>query len=178
GEELLSGSLLRMMRESNYTNYIQCFRRSSVVVSKWVQCYYQKTGTSDQFSAVLYEFFFDPTTGIIVSFPSQGVRDEVLLNKLGVASISNGIFSLSDYSKNLNFTLDTWTSSSSSGSSPSFSWWLFLVPVFVVVFGLVGFFAYRVSLKKKNSEKSETFSNQSLKFNFISNIDMRCSYGL
>jgi len=41
---LLSGSLLRMMRESNYTNYIQCFRRSSVLENKT-----QKTDTSISF---------------------------------------------------------------------------------------------------------------------------------
>ena len=149
------------------------------IVSKWVQCHYQKTDTSSQLGGVSYEYFFDPTTGIIVSFPSQGFRGDVLLNKLGVASISNGIFSLSDYSDNLNFTLENDTYPSSSGSSSSFSWWLILIPVFVISLVLVVFFVYRaLSLKRKNGKKTKTCSNKPLKFNFISNIKVRYFYEL
>jgi hypothetical protein len=185
-ESLIDGKTIQILQTESITlsgtvmrdAYPSTLIDDYAIVSKWVSCYYQQTGdASDQFSGVSYEFFFDSTTGIIVGFPLQGVRDEVLLNKLGVASISNGNFVLSDYSENLNFNLEK-DDHSSSGSCPSFSWWLFLIPVFAVVLVLVGVFAYRTFLKKKNGDKRKTFSNNSLKLNFISYIYVRCFYGL
>jgi hypothetical protein len=109
------------------------------------------------------ELFFDPKTGVLLR-PAMGYVSDVTLNKLGISSISGGVFLLLDYSENLNFTIETYQYTPSSGFSPSFSWWLILIPVFVVVFVLVGFFAYRVSLKKKSGKKQKTFSNKKVDF--------------
>jgi len=127
--------------------------------------------------------FYDPTTGVVVSPPAY-IMDEVLFNKVGVALLHNGVFLLSDYSENLNFTLWDFTDPlnpsivskpsnpsnpsshppSNSGqldttppSNPSLPW-LILIPVFVVGFILVAFLTYKSSSKKKKSGRPKTNS--------------------
>lgn len=145
------------------------------VSSTRVEGVYQQTGSSNSLLGAPF-LFFDSKTGVLTGI-SPRVED-VLLNKVGVASISGGNFVLSDYSENLNFTLDN-PYAPFQKHSQSFFWWLILVPVFVISFGLIVFFVYRRSfLKKKNGEKQKTYSNEILKFNFISNIKVRYAYGL
>jgi len=136
------------------------------VVSKVVQTSYQQDDSSDPFLILSPHLFFDPKTGVL-TFGAVQLRD-VLLNKLGINFIIDGIYELTDYSDNLNFTLVRTT-------SPSLV--LILIPVVsVIAFVLVVIFTYR-SLKKKR-EKRKTYSNKTLKFHFIRYQNMRCSYGL
>jgi hypothetical protein len=145
------------------------------VSSTRVEGVYQQTGSSNSLLGAPW-LFFDSKTGVLTGI-SPRVED-VLLNKIGVASISGGNFVLSDYSENLNFTLDN-PYLPSQQFSPSFSWWLILIPVFVISLVLVVFFVYRaLSLKRKNGKKTKTCSNKPLKFNFISNIKVRYFYEL
>ena len=133
-----------------------------VAFSKLVKGSYRQPDSSSPIMGST-ELFFDPKTGVLLR-PAVGYVCDVTLNKLGISSISGGVFLLLDYSENLNFTIETYQYTPPSGSSPSFSWWLILVPIFVVVFVLVGFFVYSVSLKKKNGEKRKTFSNKKVDF--------------
>ncbi|MDR0460857.1 MAG: hypothetical protein LBH62_05420 [Nitrososphaerota archaeon] len=149
-----------------------------VAFSKLVQGSYQQTNSAGSIMGT-HELFFDSKTGVLIR-PPVGYVSDVTLSKMSITSISGGVFLLLDYSENLNFTIETYHYSSPDSYFPFFSWWLFLIPVFVVVFVSVGFFVYRASsLKKRNRVQQKTFLNKTLKFNFISNIVLvRCFYGL
>jgi len=173
--DLIDGNTIQISQTEKYTLSGTVMRDSWAVslidnyelIAKWVQGTYQQTGSSD--IPWSYNFFFDPKTGILLR-PADNRFEDVLLNKLGVASISYGQFVLSDYSENLHqyFTLSDvpypYHEHEQSDSFPFLG--LILIPVFVVVFIFVVVFAYRASLKKKNKEKQKTFSNKPLKFNF------------
>jgi hypothetical protein len=158
------------------------------VSSKRINTVYQQSdGSKSLFQPNL---FYDLTTGVLVSAPTY-ILDEVLFNKVGVALLYNGVFLLSAYSDNLNFTLwnaDTLnpsivskpsnpssqpssnggqlgTTAPSSPSNPSVPL-LFLIPVVVISLVLVVFLAYRSS-KKRTSGRPKTTSNKSLKIHPI-----------
>jgi hypothetical protein len=149
--------------------------------------YQQPDGSKSLFQPLL---FYDPTTGVLVSAPTY-IMAEILFNKVDVALLYNGVFLLSDYSENLNFTLWDYTDSlnpsivskpsnpsphpSSNGgqlatttpaspSNPSSdsSIWLILIPVFVAGLFLVGFLTYKSS-KNKKSGRPKSNSHNSLK---------------
>lgn len=82
--------------------------------------------------------FFDPKTGVMTHAPTK--FSDVLLNKLGVMCIVDGIFDLVDYSENLNFTL--------VHLSPPL-WQLITITVAAIVLVLVVLLVYRSSKKKK-----------------------------
>ena len=146
----LSGTVLE---DGRPTTLINNYR----VASKVVRATYAQTNSSNLISLGSTMLFFDPKTGVLTQAPSK--FSDVLLNKLGVEFIVGGIFELSDYSENLNFALVTLPSEASE-------LWV-LIPVFVIVFVLVVFLAYR-SLKKKKREKRTT--SKHLKFRFASKI--------
>lgn len=134
------------------------------VTSKVVRAYYQgSSGLPVPGSTML---FFDPKTGVLTHAPSK--FSDVLLNKLGVDFIIGGVFELLDYSENLNFTLVRL-------SSPLLM--LILIPVFVVVFTLVMFFAYR-TLKNTKKAKRKTNSNNPSKTPLCQKYSVRYSYEL
>jgi cbb3-type cytochrome oxidase subunit 3 len=139
----LSGAVLE---DGRPTTLINNYR----VASKVVRATYQQTNSSNLLSLGSTLLFFDPKTGVLTQAPSK--FSDVLLNKLGVESIVGGIFELSDYSENLNFALVTMPS---EPAEPSELVLFILTPVFVIVFILVGFFAYR-SLKKKRAKRKTT----------------------
>lgn len=152
------------------------------VSSKRVEGVYQQPdGSKSMWTPLL---FYDTTTGILVS-PPEYIMDEVLFNKVDVALLYNGVFLLSDYSENLNFTLWDFTdplnpsivskpsnpspnpssnggqlrtTPPSSPSNPSLPW-LILIPVFVAVFISVAFLTYKSSSKKKKSGRPKTNSD-------------------
>ncbi|XHH08131.1 MAG: hypothetical protein ACFCUE_11225 [Candidatus Bathyarchaeia archaeon] len=126
------------------------------VASKVVQASYQRPNSSElQLPGPLLfgstHLFFDQKTGLMTHAPTK--FSDVLLNKLGVMCIVDGIFDLVEYSENLNFTLVPI-------SSPL--WQLIIIPVAVILLVLVVFLAYRHS-KKKKSDRPKTSSNNFLK---------------
>ncbi|MCL2173134.1 MAG: hypothetical protein FWB84_05790 [Candidatus Bathyarchaeota archaeon] len=157
----LSGVVLH---DSQPTTLIEDYH----VVSKVVDAYYNQTGDDDDdvgMFALPPLLWFDSKTGVLTRASVQ--FSDVLLNKLGVSFIT-GHYELVDYSENLNFTLVR--------MSPSL-WELIILPVFIIGFVLVVFFAYRAS-KKKKRDKRKTYSNKSLKFYILSNIQRCwCTYG-
>ncbi|MDR2202919.1 MAG: hypothetical protein LBE76_01160 [Nitrososphaerota archaeon] len=183
-DDLTDGNTLQILQTESYTLSGTVQRDSWAVslidnyelIAKWVQCYYQPTGSSNAPFGT-HHFLFDPTTGILLCPPDNRLED-VLLTKLGISAISYGMFVLSDYSENLHqyFTLSD-VPYPYHEHSDSFSWELILISVFVVVFVLVVFFAYRASLKNKNRGKRKTYSNMPLKFNYMSRIVVGCFYG-
>ncbi len=121
------------------------------VASKVVQASYQRPDSSELSlpGALVFgstHLFFDPKNGVMTHAPTK--FSDILLNKLGVMCIVDGIFDLVDYSENLDFTLVR-------PSSPL--WQLITIPVAVILLVLVVFFAYRYS-KKKKSGRSKTNS--------------------
>ncbi|MDR2203639.1 MAG: hypothetical protein LBE76_05010 [Nitrososphaerota archaeon] len=126
------------------------------VMSKIVRGSYQQTDSSDPIIGSSF-LFYDTKTGVL-NCASFRISD-VLLSKVGVASISEGVFPMSDYSENLDFTLVR------VSSRPT--WLLILIPLFVIVFVLIVIFAYKSS-KKKKREKRKLYSNKTLKFNCTS----------
>ena len=154
----LSGTVLM---EGRPTTLINDYR----VTSKVVRTFYEQDNSSEQILPAPY-LFFDPRTGVLTH---ASVRlNDVLLNKLGVMFIVDGIYDLLDYSENLNFTLE--------GASPSIGV-VILISVFVIVFILVVSISYK-ALKKKKREKRKTYSNKPLKIPFSSKYSVRCLYGL
>jgi ABC-type glycerol-3-phosphate transport system permease component len=126
------------------------------VASKVIQALYQRPNSSElAFPGPLLfgstHLFFDQKTGVMTHAPTK--FSDVLLNKLGVMCIVDGIFDLVDYSENLNFTLVL-------RSSPL--WLLISIPVAVILLVLVVFLAYKVS-KRKKSGRPKTNSNNFLK---------------
>jgi hypothetical protein len=131
----------------------------SRVASKVVRAYYQQTDSSElQLPGPLLlgstHLFFDPKNGVMTHAPSK--FSDVLLNKIGVMCIVDGIFDLVDYSENLDFTLVRL-------SSPL--WQLIIIPVAAILLVLVVFLAYRSSKRKKSGRK--TNSNNFLKIHFV-----------
>ena len=167
-----SGTVMNDGRPAYPETLIEDYRVSSKRVKG---IYQQPDGSKSMWTP---NSFYDTTTGVVVSPPAY-IMDEVLFNKVGVALLHNGVFLLSDYSENLNFTLmdrnqafpsnpSSYPSSNSGQlgttppSSPSLPW-LILIPVFVAVFILVAFLTYKFSSKKKKSGKRKTHSNNFLK---------------
>jgi hypothetical protein len=119
------------------------------VASKVVQASYQRPNSSElQLPGPLLfgstHLFFDQKTGVMTHAPTK--FSDVLLNKLGVMCIVDGIFDLVDYSENLNFTLV----SLSTLPSSILLWLLIIIPVALILLVLVVFLAYRSSKKKKS----------------------------
>ncbi len=130
------------------------------VASKVVQASYQRPNSSElAFPGPLLfgstHLFYDQKTGVMTHAPTK--FSDVLLNKLGVMCIVDGIFDLVDYSENLNFTLVL-------RSSPL--WLLITIPVAVILLVLVVFLAYKVS-KRKKSCRPKTNSNNFLKIHQV-----------
>ena len=149
----LSGTVLM---DGQPTTLINDYR----VASKVVRASYQQTDSSELplpgpllFGSSM--LFFDPKTGVLTHAPTK--FSDVLLNKLGVMCIVDGIFDLVDYSENLNFTLVR--------LSPPL-WQLIIIPVAVILLVLVVFLAYRSS-KKKKSGRRKTNSNNFLKIHLV-----------
>jgi hypothetical protein len=164
-----SGTVMNDGRPAYPETLIEDYRVSSKRVKG---IYQQPDGSKSMWQPNL---FYDPTTGVVVSPPAY-IMDEILFNKVGVALLHNGVFLLSDYSENLNFSLWDFTdplnpSSVSNPSNPSPNppsnggqlgttppsspsnpslLWLILIPVFVAVFILVAFLTYKSSSKKKS----------------------------
>ena len=190
-KDLIDDNIIQIFQTENwsFSGTVMPDARTSTLIedyfvsSKRVKGIYQQPdGSKSMWTPLL---FYDTTTGVVVSAPAY-IMDEVLFNKVGVALLYNGVFHLSDYSENLNFTLWDRTDplnpsivskpsnpssypSSNSGqlgttppSSPSLPW-LILIPVFVAVFILVAFLTYKSSSKKKKSGKRKTHSNNFLK---------------
>jgi hypothetical protein len=129
------------------------------VASKVIQASYQQPDSSELSlpAPLLFGYsnlFFDSKTGVMTHAPTK--FSDVLLNKLGVMCIVDGIFDLVDYSENLNFTLVY--------LSPPL-WQLITIPVAVILLVLMVFLAYRYS-KKKKSGRRKTDSNNFLKIHF------------
>ena len=190
-KDLIDDNIIQIFQTENwsFSGTVMPDARTSTLIedyfvsSKRVKGIYQQPDGSK--SMWTPNSFYDTTTGVVVSPPAY-IMDEVLFNKVGVALLYNGVFHLSDYSENLNFTLWDRTDplnpsivskpsnpssypSSNSGqlgttppSSPSLPW-LILIPVFVAVFILVAFLTYKSSSKKKKSGKRKTHSNNFLK---------------
>lgn len=172
-----SGTVMNDGRPAYPETLIEDYRVSSKRVKG---IYQQPDGSKSMWQPNL---FYDPTTGVVVSPPAY-IMDEILFNKVGVALLHNGVFLLSDYSENLNFSLwdftdplnpssvsnpsnpspnppsnggQLGTTPPSSPSNPSLPW-LILIPVFVAVFILVAFLTYKSSSKKKKSGRPKTKS--------------------
>jgi cbb3-type cytochrome oxidase subunit 3 len=143
---VLSGTVLG---DGRVSTLIENYR----IFSKVVRASYQ-TDSDSFFSKPMLSF--DHETGVLTH--AAGQISDVLLNKLGVAYLLGGIFDLVDYSENLNFTIVR--------DFISF-FELILIPVFVIIFVLVAFFAYRASKKKR--EKRKKHLNKSLKILYILN---------
>ncbi|MGD6810471.1 MAG: hypothetical protein ACQCN3_12300 [Candidatus Bathyarchaeia archaeon] len=130
------------------------------VASKVVQASYQQTNSSkltlpDPLLFGSSMLFFDPQTGVMTHAPTK--FSDVLLNKLGIMCIVDGIFDLVDYSENLDFTLVS--------LSPPL-WQLITIPIVVILLVLVVFLVYRSS-KKKKSDRRKNDSNIFSKIHFI-----------
>jgi len=105
----LSGTVIS---KSRIPTLIPNLTVDDVAFSKLVKGYYQQTDSSGSIMGT-HELFFDPKTGVLLR-PAAGYISDVTLNKLGITSVSDGVFLLSDYSENLNFTIETYHYSSSS----------------------------------------------------------------
>ncbi len=133
----LSGTVLNDGRPSTLINDYH-------VASKVVRAFYQKTNSSElQLPGSLLfgstHLFFDPKNGVMTHAPTK--FSDVLLNKLGIMCIIDGIFDLVDYSENLDFTLVS--------LSPPL-WQLIIIPAAVILLVLVVLLVYRSSKKKKS----------------------------
>jgi hypothetical protein len=148
----LSGSVLMDGQPSTLINDCR-------VTSKVVQASYQQADSSELPLPGILLFgsamlFYDPKTGVMTHAPTK--FSDVLLNKVGVMCIIDGIFDLVEYSENLDFNLV----GLSSPLSP-----LIIIPVAVILLVLVVFLAYRYSKKKKSGNR-KTSSNNFSKIHF------------